>query len=195
MRKRLFAILGILAVAALAVACGESDATITTKVKTKIATDRSITSASQIEVSTQRKVVTLAGTAENGVARERAVALARGTEGVVDVIDNLRVTPQAQAQAQATQVNPATGVGEKISEATGEIAGTVDDVAITTAVKTKLLADTKVSGTKIDVDTKGGVVTLTGTVKSEAEKVKAIQIARDTKGVQRVEDQLMVHAS
>jgi len=39
------------------------------------------------------------------------------------------------------------------------------------------------------------VVTLKGTVSSEQEKDKALQIARNTKGVQRVEDQLMVRSS
>jgi len=189
MRKRLSAILGVLAVAALAVACGESDTAITAKVKTKITTDRSITSASNIDVSTQKKVVTLSGTAENGVAKERAVALARGTEGVVDVVDNLSLAPET------AQASPPSGIGEKVSEAAGAVGQVVDDAAITTEVKAKLLADSKVSGTKINVDTKEGVVTLKGTVKNEEEKVKAIQIARDTQGVQRVEDQLTVQSS
>jgi hyperosmotically inducible periplasmic protein len=188
MRKRLSAFLGVLALVAFSVACAESDPAITTKVKTKIATDRTITSASKIEVSSHNKVVTLTGMAETPEAKERAVALARGTEGVVDVVDNLTVAP---ATAQA----PPSGLGEKVSEAAGQAAEAVDDAAITTAVKAKLLADGQVSGTKIDVDTKSGVVTLKGTVKSEQEKEKAIQIARDTRGVQRVEDQLTVRTS
>jgi osmotically-inducible protein OsmY len=66
------------------------------------------------------------------------------------------------------------------------------DAAITTAVKTKFLADSRVSGMKIDVDTSKGVVTLTGNVSSLAEKNAALDLARTTKGVKHVVDKLTV---
>lgn len=185
MRKRLSAILAVLAFAALTAACGESDAGITTRIKAKISADRAITNTDQIEVSTQHKVVTLSGKTDSEAAKERAILLARGSEGVTSVVDNLTVAPSASNE----------GVGGAISEAAGKVAEAVDDAAITTAVKAKLIGDSQVSGTKIDVDTKDGIVTLKGTVKSDEEKSKAIQIARDTKGVQRVEDQLTVRSS
>ena len=53
----------------------------------------------------------------------------------------------------------------------------VSDASITTKVKTSLLADPDVSGLRIDVDTRDGVVTLTGTVSSSAEKSKALDLA------------------
>ena len=68
----------------------------------------------------------------------------------------------------------------------------VTDAAITSAVKTKFLADTAVSGLKIDVDTKNGVVTLTGNVKSAAEKAEAVRLVKTTKGVKSVVDRLSV---
>ena len=66
------------------------------------------------------------------------------------------------------------------------------DASITSAVKTKLLGDPKVGGLKIDVDTKDNVVTLTGNVKSEAEKAEAIRLAKTTTGVKSVVDKLTV---
>jgi hyperosmotically inducible protein len=66
------------------------------------------------------------------------------------------------------------------------------DAGITTAVKTKMLADTAVSGLKIDVDTKDGVVILSGNVGSAAEKRRAVEIARGTDGVKSVKDQLKI---
>ncbi len=66
------------------------------------------------------------------------------------------------------------------------------DAAITSAVKTKFLGDTQVSGLKIDVDTKDGVVTLTGSVKSAAEKAEAIRLAKTTTGVKSVVDKLTI---
>ncbi len=66
------------------------------------------------------------------------------------------------------------------------------DVGITTAVKTKLAVDDTVKATKIDVDTKDGVVTLSGTVDTAEAKSHAVEVARHTKGVSSVVDQLSV---
>jgi hyperosmotically inducible periplasmic protein len=67
---------------------------------------------------------------------------------------------------------------------TGEM---IDDSAITTKVKTALLADAMVSGFAISVDTSRGVVSLTGIVNSAGERSRAIQIAQETGGVRRVD--------
>ena len=45
---------------------------------------------------------------------------------------------------------------------------------------------------EIDVDTKNGVVTLTGTVKTRAERERALLLARETEGVRNVIDNLKV---
>jgi len=67
---------------------------------------------------------------------------------------------------------------------TGEV---IDDAAITTKVKTGLLADPVVSGFAITVETSRGVVNLTGIVNSAAERSRAIQIAQEVGGVRRVD--------
>jgi osmotically-inducible protein OsmY len=66
------------------------------------------------------------------------------------------------------------------------------DASLTSAVKAKLLADTTVSGLKIDVDTENQIVTLTGNVRSEAEKEQALRLARETEGVKSVNDRLTI---
>jgi osmotically-inducible protein OsmY len=63
---------------------------------------------------------------------------------------------------------------------------TIDDATITTRVKTAMLNDEQVGGLSIDVDTFKGVVTLSGRVESQAEKARAIAIARQTGGVVEV---------
>jgi osmotically-inducible protein OsmY len=177
MSKRLFGLLSVLVCAALATACAESDADITEKIKSVISTDRAITNASNIDVSTHGHVVTLSGTAESPIAKERALSLARATDGAKRVVDNLTV---ASSAAAAPQASASAGM---------------DDAAITTAVRAKLAADGKVPADAIEVDTKAGVVTLKGTVKSEQEKQEVLQVARDTQGVVKVEDLLTVKAS
>jgi len=67
-----------------------------------------------------------------------------------------------------------------------------DDAEITTAVKAKLAADPDVSAIQVDVTTNESVVTLTGRVKTVDERHKAVQIARETNGVKRVNDLIKV---
>ena len=68
----------------------------------------------------------------------------------------------------------------------------VDDVAITTAVKAKLAADKVKTLVRVSVDTIGGVVTLTGTVESAADKKHAEEVARGVKGVSKVVNNLQI---
>ena len=66
------------------------------------------------------------------------------------------------------------------------------DSGITSSVKSKLIADEVVNARNINVDTHDRVVTLTGTVQSPIEESRAIEIARDTKGVDDVVDKMSV---
>src|SRR5688500_2784262 len=73
------------------------------------------------------------------------------------------------------------------------VACSASDPGITTAVKSKLTTDDTVKAYQIDVDTQGGVVTLTGAVENQAAKDRAVQLARETDSVTRVEDRLTVN--
>lgn len=68
----------------------------------------------------------------------------------------------------------------------------VDDAAITTAVKAKFVEDKTVDATAIKVETLNGTVQLSGFAKSSAEKTKAEALARNTKGVRSVKNDLSV---
>ena len=218
MTKRITTFLGILAAVAFSVACAQTDAGITGKVKSKLAADDTV-KAYQIDVDTKDKVVTLSGNVDSQAAKDQAVALARGTEGVADVVDNITVaggsaampgehpagemggTGGANPSANAADAAPAPG-GEHDGAVGGNApnpepdrpVGTVmDDAAITAAVKAKLLADPKVGGLKIDVDTRNGVVYLTGDhMKSQAEIDMAIKLAKETSGVKSVENKMVI---
>ena len=72
------------------------------------------------------------------------------------------------------------------------VGATIDDATITTRVKTSLLNDPLVGGLRIDVDTFKGVVTLSGAVKSPAERDKAIALARKITGVTDVKSTLQI---
>jgi len=72
------------------------------------------------------------------------------------------------------------------------VACSQSDAGTTTAVKAKLAADDTVKAYKVDVDTQNKVVTLSGDVDTAAQREHAVMIARQTKGVADVIDQLRV---
>lgn len=61
------------------------------------------------------------------------------------------------------------------------------DAWITTKVKSELATTKGIKSTDISVTTADGVVTLTGTATSAAEKAKAEQVAKKVKGVKSVD--------
>ncbi|MGP1630158.1 MAG: BON domain-containing protein [Giesbergeria sp.] len=68
----------------------------------------------------------------------------------------------------------------------------VDDAGITTAVKAKMGEDKSVATTSISVETLNGTVQLSGFAKSQLEKDKAGEIARTTKNVKNVHNNIIV---
>jgi osmotically-inducible protein OsmY len=73
-----------------------------------------------------------------------------------------------------------------------DVGNYVDDKTITAAIKTKLIEDKTTGGLSINVDTLNGVVALSGFAKSATEKDQAGRIARSTKGVRAVHNNLLI---
>ena len=168
-----FVWMSLVLIAVLGTACGAAgDAGVTGTVKTKLAADDQV-KAGQIDVDTVNGVVTLKGNIDSQAAKDRALQIARETKGVREVKDMISVREGA---ASGDAPSPSRTVGERI-----------DDAQITAKVKNHLLEDPAVKGLKIDVDTREGVVYLTGTIPNAAERDKAVQIARATEGVRDVQ--------
>jgi hyperosmotically inducible periplasmic protein len=108
---------------------------------------------------------------------------------LIVVICGVGVIVMTAGPAAAQAASQAKAKTESAVKTTGRV---LTDAEITTAVKTKLLADKTVSGLKIDVDTDHGVVTLTGPVKSAHERSEALRLARGTKGVKKVVNKLAI---
>ena len=68
----------------------------------------------------------------------------------------------------------------------------VDDTGITTAIKAKFVEDKVVSAGSINVETLSGTVQLSGFARSEDEKRQAEQIARNTRNVRAVRNDIVV---
>lgn len=180
MRIQISIAMAIFTVALALVSCATPDVVVTAKLKAKLTADETVR-PHRIEVETKNGEVTLTGNVDSQEAKDRALQLARDTTGVTNVIDMIAVKTAA---GLGDAPEPARTVGEHI-----------DDAAITARVKGKLLEDPLVKGLSIDVDTREGVVFLTGSVRNEAEKERAIQLAKDTQGVNDVKDNLSVLSS
>lgn len=84
--------------------------------------------------------------------------------------------------------------GDATRSAVDKAGDTMGDAALTAKVKTALLADSDVKGLKIDVDTKDGVVTLSGEIDQKANVEKAETIAKGIDGVKSVDNRLTAKA-
>ena len=83
-------------------------------------------------------------------------------------------------------------VGAKTAEAANRAGAVLSEGALTAKIKSKMALDDLVQARSIDVTTTGRVVTLAGSVASEAERTRAVQLARETAGVTQVVDRLTV---
>lgn len=123
--------------------------------------------ARQVDVQTREGVVYLTGVVDTEEARREAGRVAWRTEGVDGVVNDLTV-------------------GERT------VGSWVDDVMISSKVKSKLIANSEIKAGDIDVSSSQGVVSLIGRVSSQAIKDTAERLARGTKGVKDVHNELLV---
>jgi osmotically-inducible protein OsmY len=127
--------------------------------------------------------VTLNGEVETAAQRREAVMLARDINGVNDVVDNLRIVPATRDDDPDVDVD--------VDEPNPEDSA-LRDAWLTTKIQSQYFVDPDVSSLAIDVTTENRIVTLTGEVDSQSEKMLAETIARETEGVLRVVNQLAV---
>lgn len=103
--------------------------------------------------------------------------------------------PPPAATAEAPAPVPNAEITVQGTDATRSAGQTVSDAAVTANVKSALLQAPEVKGTDVNVDTVNGIVRLKGEVETQAQADRAVQIARNTEGVTRVDsEQLMVKA-
>ena len=103
-----------------------------------------------------------------------------GTSGVVEEVDTSRARETGAA------------IGEGVATGANQAQRVAADASLTAKIKSKMALDDNVTAANIDVDSNGSVVTLTGRVASEDERMRAVTLARETDGVTSVIDQLQV---
>jgi hyperosmotically inducible periplasmic protein len=144
----------------------EADSGITSVVEASLQANEKV-KARQVEVETREGIVYLTGVVDTEEARREAGRVSWRTEGVTGVVNDLTV-------------------GERT------VGSWVDDVMISSKVKSKLIANSEIKAGDIDVSSSQGVVTLIGRVGSATIKDTAERTARATTGVKSVNNELLV---
>jgi hyperosmotically inducible protein len=80
------------------------------------------------------------------------------------------------------------------SFASESVGAKIDDGALVARIKTDLLRSPQVDGLDVNVDVKNGAVTLSGTAATEAQRVRAGQIAKTAEGVKSVDNKITIKA-
>jgi hypothetical protein len=83
-------------------------------------------------------------------------------------------------------------IGEKVAVGAQKASETLDEAGLTAKVKSKIALDDTLDGSRIQVTTDDRRVTLTGTVITDAQHRRALDLARETVGVSTVVDHLSV---
>src|SRR6187431_3020026 len=203
-----------LAVPAFAQTQTVKDGWLVTKIHSDLV-DEDVLSGSNIDVDVKNGVVTLQGTVTSEAGRARAIAEAKKTSGVKNVIDQLRIAPahsggnvdHAQDKVAHTADKAAKAAdkaedkmdkaGDKSANAAKKTGRAIDDGWIKSKIYAQYMTEwnTVLNDSDIDVDVSNNMVTLNGTVKSAAAKAKAVSIAKATDGVKGVTDNLRVAGS
>jgi osmotically-inducible protein OsmY len=104
--------------------------------------------------------------------------------------------PAAVGTSGTVDVNAArergAEVGEKVAVTAAKVRDSAQEAALTSKIKAKMVLDDTIKARSIDVTTVGATVTVSGTVRSMAERDRALQLARETAGVVNVVDQLKI---
>jgi hyperosmotically inducible protein len=144
------------------------DSVTTGRVKAALIADP-VTKAHQIDVETFKGTVQLNGFVDTAASKDRASEVARGTKGVAKVQNNLTVKTDPRTSSDV-----------------------VDDGAITMKVKAALAGDPRTKAHQVNVETREGVVQLSGFVDNSEAKSTAEELARAVSNVKSVDNELSV---
>ena len=190
------------------------DSWITMKVHSQFVPEDALEN-SDIDVDTKAGVVTLNGTVASAAGKARAAAIAKSTEGVKSVTDNLRIAAAPDSTAAAREAGRDAGdktrdagrtaadstrsAARDTKEGAKNVAGTsgraVTDGWIKSKIASQYVTEDLLDKSDIDIDVSKGAVELNGAVRTMEAKNKATALAKGTDGVKSVQNNLKVDPS
>ncbi|MDZ4858938.1 MAG: BON domain-containing protein [Candidatus Hydrogenedentes bacterium] len=154
-----------------------TDTAISARIETLFAINESL-SPFNINTTTIGGVVTLTGSVGDEIAKDLATSLAKTVDGVKEVDNQLTVVDDP------IPPRPQKTWRERIN-----------DASLAAAIRSNLVYNKEFKGFKIGVDCDGGDATIYGVVGNEFSRDRIGQIVMDTRGVEKVTNNLTVHAS
>jgi len=185
------------------------DVAITASVKAKLMMDENV-AARKIDVTTENGIVTLRGKVATEKEADKAVELAKTADGVRLVHSYLKTEQTTTTSDLDTEQDTTSDlkektakygekaedklneIGNKLEKGIEEAAEVGSDAAITAQIKWKLAKDKLVQASDIEVDTKDRHVTLSGTVSTKQEALRAVQLAKSVDDVVSVDSNLKI---
>ncbi|HBF09780.1 MAG TPA: hypothetical protein DHW71_11240 [Gammaproteobacteria bacterium] len=122
--------------------------------------------------------VTLTGTVAQDIERDYAEQLALSIDGIESVSNKIQIDKQLEKST--------------LNSTKTKFTSSIKDASITASIKTKLLANSNISGLKVKVSTDSQKVLLQGEASSALEKDLIEQIAANTSGVNQVINQIQI---
>jgi osmotically-inducible protein OsmY len=133
-----------------------------------------------IDVAVDNRVATLTGTVATSAQKAEAASLSKAA-GATKVENKIDVDPKVN-----------DSLGEKTKRGMSKTGESITDAWVTTKVKYHFVGEDLLKDSDINVDTNNHVVTLKGTVRTAAARARAVLLAKDTEGVNKVVDQLTI---
>ncbi|MEO8099441.1 MAG: BON domain-containing protein [Acidobacteriota bacterium] len=147
----------------------------------------------KVDADVKDNEVTLTGTVSTEAQRTKAVELAQAANPKMRVNDKIDVKPPEITREQYT-ADMAKEYRVKVEGTGSKIGKSIDDAWIHTKIAAKLATDKDTPAHKINIDVDNNIVTLRGTVGSATAKSEAERIAKETDGVKKVVNRLLVKA-
>jgi len=166
----------------IVVAQAPSDDTLKDRVNYRLETN-TVVRKYDVKVKVEGGVAMLSGAVATAAQKAEAEKIAK-VDGIARVDSTITVDPDVDKTLGERVKGGFSKTGEKIS-----------DGWITTKINWFFVGEDLLKDSKIDVDTKDHVVTLKGTVLSQAGRTRAVELAKATEGVKNVVDQLTVRTS
>jgi osmotically-inducible protein OsmY len=158
-----------------------SDDAIQDRIEHRLATDSDVKKY-DIDVKVKSGEVTLNGAVATEAQKAAAGRIAT-VKGVTKVQNDIKVDKDVDRTLAERAKSGLTKTGEAIT-----------DAWITAQLKWFYVGEDSLKGSDISIDTSNHVVTLKGTVTTAAGKTRAVELAKETDGVSRVDDHLAVKA-
>lgn len=144
------------------------DSVITAKVKSAFLADPDVKS-NDLKVETRNGEVMLSGFVNNQTQMDRAIFVARGVQGTTSVANKMT-----------------------LKEGSTTVGNTVDDLIVTTKIKSALLADPNIKSLDIAVVTRKGEAQLSGFVDNQTQIDRASELVRAVEGVKSVTNEMSI---